>query len=226
MRRVSSAEGCGIAARRFLILAAFAAALWRPAFASSAEFRGLTLSPQGPYGPGTRITVTWEALPPGTEEFELLLRCKLPAPLKLRLTECMDPRLRRLEWTVANVPCPSATLVLRAGIGGREITWSRSAPFEIRADVRAPLPAVVVSRGELWLGSDPASRRLRTAGGGQWSAPSARTVAAEIPPTRDPGFQSAGIPGCHILPGARSRAPRAHSRADGLRAPLDLPLRI
>ena len=227
MNRIVKAEGPGASAwRRLLALAALAGAVSLPLLSASAEHRTLRLQPRGPYAPGTRVTITWDALPPGTEEFELLLRCKLPAPLKFRLTECVEPDVQSLDWTVANIPCQAAAIVLRFGLGGREMTWGRSEPFLIRADARAPVPSMILSRGELWVGRGAAPRSLETGEGGCWAAPSGFPIAAESTLDSSPTScrSAGGVPGRDTR--ADSEAPKILSRLDRTGTPQRPPLRI
>jgi len=100
---------------------------------------------------GESVNVTWPALPENTEEFELLLKVELPGSLTIRLTESRSPGLKSFTWLVPNVPCFSASLLLRKGESGEEETWGESAPFTIEYSRRTTLPMVVMKSGELWL---------------------------------------------------------------------------
>lgn len=113
---------------------------------------------------GSMVTLTWGMLPSGTEEFELLLRCELPASLTIRLTESKDPRVSGLLWRVPNIPCLKARILLRRGTEEREVIWGRSEPFEIRFDRATPPDEVAIFKGDLWLrrGSLPRKRVFAT----------------------------------------------------------------
>lgn len=153
------------AGQRFFASAFFAVLVWHSAALASPARRSLLLRPGGPFDPGITVAATWAPLPPGTEEFELLLRCDLPTPITLRLTECERPELCSLEWIVPNLPCRGATLLLRLGLGGRELTWAQSETFRICADARLPVASAFFSRGELWLGCGAPQAHWGEAGG-------------------------------------------------------------
>lgn len=104
---------------------------------------------------GQVVRVTWDPLPPDTEEFELLLRCDLPLPVTLRLTESRDPASRDYLWRVPNAPCLSARLLLRRGGEEGEVLWAESAPFRILLPRGEPVSEAAYLRGELWLSPLP-----------------------------------------------------------------------
>lgn len=120
---------------------------------------------------GQIVTVTWDALPPDTDEFELLLQCEPPISIRLRLTECEEPEMRSFAWRVPDLPALEARIVLRRGEKGRELLWARSEPLQIigGADFAEPVverrasvenaPRVLLRDGELWLQENP--RRWR-----------------------------------------------------------------
>jgi hypothetical protein len=80
---------------------------------------------------GETVTVRWENLPREVEELEFLLLREEGG--KVRLTPQLSPSRGSFRWTVPSLPSDAARLVLRAGIGGEEITLAVSHVFAIRA---------------------------------------------------------------------------------------------
>jgi hypothetical protein len=117
---------------------------------------------------GDEILIGWDPMPADTEEFELLLRCDLPGPLTVRLTESQDPRSQGFLWRVPNVPCLRARLLLRRGEEGEESLWAESEVFQIRPDRGREIHQVTFVRGELWL--PEGGRRCASAGWGERAA--------------------------------------------------------
>ena len=156
----------------YLLLIFLTAALsWWPHDVLAARAVGTVSvgSGHGAYLPGEEVTLSWSALPEGTDEFELLLVCRSPIPVKLRLTECLDPLQGTYLWRVPNLPCDAARLVIRTGLNGEEITWAASPPFRIGWDAREPFVQVTSRGGELWL-SKPEHRPRKTWAWGSDSA--------------------------------------------------------
>lgn len=178
--------------------------------------------------PGQDLTLSWNALPEGTEEFELLLVCESPVPIKLRLTKCLDPRLRTYRWRVPNLPCDVARLRIRAGVEGEELTWAWSAPFRIAWEARAPLPRVALEGGEFWLSDGRGRSDSASLEGSESANPSAfpgrRESLALTPQPRGLGLPAASATGSAELrqPGLSVR-PRAGNSSG---RPLMVPLRI
>ena len=134
------------------LLAACAAHAADARAAREVDARALRID--GPLVAGQEVTVSWDGLPAGTEEFELLLACDEPVPLTIRLTESMDPELTAYAWRVPHVACDVARLQLRAGIDEREVVWAASAPFRITASTEGAPDAVREHGGELWMEDD------------------------------------------------------------------------
>jgi hypothetical protein len=105
--------------------------------------------------------VRWSTLPPGTEEFELLLSVDGGQSYRLRLTPQLDPALGVYAWHVPNLPAPSAKLRLRVGIGGREVECTPSEAFTIVPIDTQPSALVEYRAGEWWPAPD--SRPVTTA---------------------------------------------------------------
>ena len=116
----------------------------------------MALDRSSPLRPGQAVRVHWTALPPGAEEFELLLRCESPVPITLRLTESQDPDLAYFLWRVPGISCDRARLLLRQGMEGREVLWAQSEPFRIEVSPSAATPKVAFLSGEYWVEDGPA----------------------------------------------------------------------
>ncbi len=217
----------GIGWRRLLVLAAL---LCLPMSALASRARAvLDLGSDAPvFLPGQDLTLSWNALPEGTAEFELLLVCESPVPIKLRLTTCLDPRLRTYRWRVPNLPCDVARLRIRAGVEGEELAWAWSAPFRIAWEARAPLPRVSLEGGELWLTEGRGQSDLASIEGSESADPSAfpgrGETLAPAPPSQGLGLPAAsGTDFAEV----RQREPSARPRAgSGSGRPLIIPLRI
>lgn len=174
---------------------------------------------------GQVVRVTWDALPRDTEEFELLLRCDLPSPLVVRLTESKDPATADFRWRVPSVPCLSARLLLRRGDGAEESLWAQSEPFLIRPEPGGKVARVAHMQGELWLPENGTCARAF-----RWE-----TEASLVPELGDlpaGALSPAPAPLARPAPCASPRSGAARDRRlrnAGLtmgRAPLNLPLRI
>ena len=148
----------------YLLLVFLTVALsWWPHDALAARAAGSVFvgSGHGAIHPGDEVTLAWTALPEGADEFELLLVCRSPIPVKLRLTECLDPQQGTFRWRVPNMPCDAARILIRTGLNGEEITWAASPPFRIDWKTHEPFVQVSSRGGELWL-SDRIPRPRRT----------------------------------------------------------------
>ena len=110
--------------------------------------------------PGQTVHLSWNPLPPGVEEFEILLEARLPRPLLLRLTECEDPALTGLDLVLPSLPADSARFMLRAGSEDGERIFAASEPWRVPRSEAAHPSHAVLRGGELWLtsgeGSGPA----------------------------------------------------------------------
>jgi hypothetical protein len=124
--------------------------------AQSGDFAEVALDRGSPLSPGQAVRITWTALPPEAEEFELLLQCESPVPITLRLTESQDPDLAYFLWRVPGISCDRARLLLRQGMEGREILWAQSVPFRIEGSPSATTPKVAFLSGEYWVEDGPA----------------------------------------------------------------------
>src|SRR5688572_855715 len=83
---------------------------------------------------GEVVTVGWEGVPAEVEELEFLLLRE--DGRKVRVTPQLLPSSGSFQWTIPNLPSRAAVLVLRAGIGGHEVTIAASEPFDIRGAAR------------------------------------------------------------------------------------------
>ncbi len=104
--------------------------------------------------------VRWTALPPGTEEFELLLSVDGGRSYSLRLTPQLDPTLGVYAWHVPNLPVPHARLRLRVGVGEDELECPPSEPFTIVPIETQPNALLEHRAGEWW--PAPPSRHVTT----------------------------------------------------------------
>lgn len=89
----------------------------------------IDFAPQRALEPGEVVTVGWSGLADDVEELEFLLQ--RDDGDVVRLTEQLTPFGDSFGWIVPNLPSRRATLVLRAGIEGREVTLASSEPFVI-----------------------------------------------------------------------------------------------
>lgn len=126
---------------------------------------------------GTVVEVFWSGVPANAEEVELLLSLDGGRRVALRLTEQLSSRDRSYLWRVPNLTAGRAALLLRMGIGGREIESAPSALFEILPEPTRPAEGLDWRAGELWLdeegrarGADPnASAGLSDARPARWA---------------------------------------------------------
>jgi hypothetical protein len=213
------------------VAAAFAfAALAPAAWAGGPASPRLTVGEGGTLRAGALVRVAWDAVPPDTAEFELLLKIERPAPLKLRLTECQDPATASLVWRVPDLPCGEARLVLRRGERRRETTWAVSETFSIAAagliELREASERVTFRDDELWMDVSPSTRpteldldRRFTEGGPLQNLPACALRTAEdfaVGPAEDSALYRSSL-GILLARPARPVFPRM---------PLRLPLRI
>ena len=123
---------------------------------------------------GDVVNLRWTPLPPGAEEFEILLSVDGGRHF-VRLTEMEDPGQLSVEWRVPNLPSRDARLRLRIGLNEKEVELDTSAPFVIVGDDNAPVAGVRFRAGELWT-SQTASAALPELEGLQ------RRVDSPLPP--------------------------------------------
>ena len=107
---------------------------------------------------GSAVEVAWSALPRDVDEVEILLSLDGGARRQLRLTEQLHAGSRSYSWRVPNLSAPRAVLVLRMGVGGREIESPPSAPFEIVGDRSVPATRFALLAGELWIAKNDSPR--------------------------------------------------------------------
>ena len=180
------------------VLAALLSSLGSLAQAPSAQRPPAAIRVEGgsALSAGQVVRVTWDALPPDTEEFELLLRCDLPRPLVVRLTESEDPRTGDFLWRVPSVPCLGARLLLRRGEGGEESLWAQSETFLIRPEPGGRISQVAHREGELWLPEGEGSVRIFRWGAGSTLDPGlGHLPEGALDPTITPlSKPSAGLP--------------------------------
>ena len=103
---------------------------------------------------GDVIEVSWTGVPASADEVELLLSLDGGRRVAVRLTEELSSGDRSYLWRVPNLSGRQAALVLRMGIGGREVESAPSALFEIRPEAARPAVPVAWRAGELWLSGE------------------------------------------------------------------------
>jgi len=210
--------------KRFLVVLLAGLAATCAVAAAAAPTPELVVGGGGSVRAGETVRVTWSALPPGAEEFELLLRCESPVSLTLRLTESEDPALPGLSWRVPALPCGRARLLLRFGEEGCETVWAQSEPFRITAGAPEATERIDLEGGELWIreGPIPAGHTLRAGIPTTVSSPGGTPLEANTP-AAGPGRLSPP-PAAPLTRPPSSPAMVVRPRAS--RAPMNLPLRI
>jgi hypothetical protein len=178
--------------------------------------------------PGSVVEVAWTLLPTGVEEFELLLFLGEDGA-SVRLTEQLDPALRRFRWEVPNLPSAHARLAIRFNRGDGEEPGPQSALFEIATPhPDAEPPPVAFREGELWVTATfvPARRDLpptppRTGAPAEraWSAPETAVLRSW-----QEGAGPVGAPG-PVGPPDSTSTPKSPARPALSRRPLVVPLR-
>lgn len=99
---------------------------------------------------GEWAEVSWTALPPRVDEFELLLSLDDGASYTVRLTPQLDPATHGYRWRVPNFPTSRARIQLRVGIDGQEIALAAGEAFEIVGETAQPLGGLRWHDGEWW----------------------------------------------------------------------------
>lgn len=101
---------------------------------------------------GQVVEVRFDGVPADVEEVELLLVAGRDRQFVLRLTESLEPNEGSvLLWTVPNLELPEARLLLRMGLGGREIESAPSEPFSVESSRSCALVQLQARRGEVWI---------------------------------------------------------------------------
>ncbi len=104
---------------------------------------------------GQRVTVTWDGLPEGVREVELLLSLDGGRRFPVRLTESFDPAPGAFSWLVPSLPASAARLRLRYGRAGREEEDAEpSAPFGIYVPPSSPAARPERREEEWWVAGD------------------------------------------------------------------------
>lgn len=213
----------------FLLSLAFAPLGWPHRVLAARAAGSVSVgSGQGTIHPGEEVALAWTALPEGADEFELLLVCRSPIAVKVRLTECLDPSQGTFRWRVPNLPCDAARILIRAGVRGQEITWAASSPFRIGWDTHEPFVEVTSRGGELWL-SDSSPKSRETCAWGPDSAspggPAGRSEDVGAPPPA-PDLGPPHTSSCETVPFRPTEEAGVGSRPIGPLAHFILQLRI
>ena len=160
--------------RRVLLLAAFVLLLpTAPALAA----REPALAWPGPeVVAGQVIELSWDDLPAGVEEMEILLSLDDGQAFAARVSPELDARERRYRWRVPNLPAAHARLRMRLGSEHAEIETEPTPSFRIVGAPGAPAPGPVFHEGTLWTGLVPPGSG---SAGPDVFAPVARLVASD-----------------------------------------------
>ena len=136
---------------------------------------------------GSVMEVRWAGLSRDAEEVELLLYLDGRAS-SLRLTEELSPAGGSYRWRVPELSTRRAFLVLRMGVGGREVESEPTAEFEIVPSGSSSRAKIQWTGGEMWLApeTDAAEERPRPPTGlasteNRWSAPGDFAIAIDAP---------------------------------------------
>jgi len=232
---------CRKAARHIAFFVMTFALLGEAALARGVESHAGLLAIHVSGGPvlrnGQIVTLTWDALPRDTDEFELLLQCEAPVSIRLRLTECEEPEMRSFAWRVPDLPVLEARIVLRRGEKGRELLWARSGPLQIIGgeDFAEPVgairaaaangPRVLLRDGELWLQENPLTRGLDEGAEGRAGEEISGRQEAALVPCAMPTLAGAATGTVQKMERERSPARRSSARPIS-RKPQVLQLRI
>ena len=100
---------------------------------------------------GERVRLEWPALPPGADEFEILLSLDGGASYPIRLTPQLAPGTTVLAWEIPNLPTAAARVRLRAGFDGHEIEGEPSRSFRLVAREDLPPAPLRYADGEWWI---------------------------------------------------------------------------
>lgn len=103
---------------------------------------------------GETVEIRWSGIPREAEEIELLLSVDGGRRFSLRLTEELDAHSHSFLWRVPNLIAEKASLAIRIGVGGREITSAHGPVFRLSPDPSLPKVPLRWRSGEIWLDSD------------------------------------------------------------------------
>lgn len=113
---------------------------------------------------GETVEIHWSGVPGDADEIELLLSVDAGRHFSLRLTDELNSGSRSFLWRVPGLMTDTASLAIRVGVHGREIT---SAPGPLFRLSRNPSTATIPLRwkaGEIWVESgDPGEAAGRCA---------------------------------------------------------------
>jgi hypothetical protein len=87
---------------------------------------------------GEPVTICWEAIGPGVEEFELILSLDGGEHWNLRISPEFDSGERRFVWKVPNLAAGEARLRIRGRMDGREVLGPASVAFRMVAQAGLP----------------------------------------------------------------------------------------
>jgi len=141
---------------------------WVPAFAlgllairpAQADVRMLAPAAGAIVRAGEIVEIRWADVPEPSRELELLLSLDDGGDFPVRLTDELRSGTCSYTWQVPNLPTAHARILVRFENDGREDEGEAGPAFTILADPAYPVETVRFHRGELWLGSGPASGEL------------------------------------------------------------------
>ncbi len=181
---------------------------------------------------GEIVEIRWSGVPAGADEVELLLSVDGGQHFSLRLTEELDSDSRSFLWRVPSLVTDNATLAIRMGVNGREITSAPGPAFRLSRNPDAAGVPLRWEAGEIWVDShdrDDESSRSSVPQSGLSADDERMSAAPSESGTLDlPRFSSA-------RPSAAARETPDRSRCDApgrtrtgspSRVPLSIPQRI
>jgi hypothetical protein len=109
---------------------------------------------------GELVEIRWSGIPPAADEVELLLSLDGGRHFSLRLTEELDAQSRSFLWRVPSLIADGAALMLRMGIGGREVESAPGPLFSLRPEPYSFKALLRWRSEEIWLDSQEESEAV------------------------------------------------------------------
>lgn len=130
---------------------------------------------------GETVEIRWTGIPADAEEIELLLSLDGGKHFSIRVTEELDADEGSFLWRVPNFVSSEASLAVRMGIGGKEITTEGSPLFRIERDHALGRPALAWRAEEIWLDAGDADGQNADSAAPPLSSMSAAVELASLP---------------------------------------------